>query len=130
MIKKTLLYFVVAVLLAAAAATAYYYLVVQRVPASALQSPYTSEAKPDNTVAGGPIMAITGASITILKQNNTTASFSITADTAVMLAGDAGQPGVTQKSADLRVGMMVLVTPSRTSPTQAQTVLIIPPPAQ
>ena len=83
--------------------------------------------RPDNSVAGGPISSVSASSITISKQDGTSATFSVTPSTMVISQVAAGQTG--KSVADLANGTMVLVIPSNTNPATAQSISIVPIPA-
>lgn len=84
--------------------------------------------EPNNTIAAGPVAAISATSITITKQDGSTPSFKISADTSVVL-GQEGQSAAPATWEAIQDGTVVLITPSAGDSKTAQTIVIVPAPA-
>jgi hypothetical protein len=129
-IKKIAFSFLSLAILAVAADAAYLYYYS---PAPEPNSPgpvVVPQAAPDNSVIAGPVTSITAKSISVKKQDGTTATLNIASTTQVGMAGSGGQP-TPKKISDVKTGMMVLVTSSGSDATVAQSiVLLLAPPAQ
>ncbi len=120
MSKKTVLSFIgVVALIALGAAYFYYY------PATSGTDAPAPKTAPDNSVSAGSVSAISATSLTIVKQNGAPVTFTIGAGTSVVSAGQTGTP---KKVSDITKGSMVLVTPSSSDATVAQTIVLPPAP--
>lgn len=86
----------------------------------------TTEAIPDNTVLAGPVLAIASKSITLTKQDGSTAELGIASTTHISMAGQGAEAGSPKKVSDITVGMKVLVTPSSTNAALAQSIVLLP----
>jgi len=93
-------------------------------------TPTAPRATPDNTVIAGPVTAITATSISVAKQDGTTATLGITATTRVTAAAVGGQAGIPKKVSDIKKGAVVLVTSGSDSTVAASIVLLPAPPVQ
>jgi hypothetical protein len=100
---------------------AYYVMSLERADQMAGSLP----VEPNNTVAAGPVSSISASSISLTKQDGTTATFSITADTLIMLGQD-GQSGAPTTWDAITDGTVVLVNPSKDNTKAAETIIIVP----
>jgi hypothetical protein len=132
MIKKIVLSFVGIIVLAAVGAAAYFY--YGAAPSNVIPGLEGSpgESAPlvqSNLVAlAGPITALSATSITIQKQDGTTATLTISPATEIWQAGQEGGNKAVQKSvSDIKVGTMVLITPAQNDATLAQSIAILTP---
>lgn len=124
MIKKGLIWLTVLLAIIALSGAAYYYLGTRE----AGPEPLSPAAMPDNNVIAGPVTSVGAGSITIAKQDGTSATLSISTETKVVVAGDSGQPGMPKSASEIRPGMMVLATPSESDASVAVFIVILPPP--
>ena len=123
MMKKGLIWLTVLLALIALSGAAYYYLGMRE----AGSEPLPPAATPDNNVIAGPVTSVGAGSITISKQDGTSATLSISTETKVVVAGDGG-PGAPKKASEIKPGMMVLATPSESHASAAAFIVILPPP--
>jgi hypothetical protein len=135
MIKKIVLSFVGVVVLAAVGSAAYYYYYPDVPPPeytlNTSMPPGAQLAKPDNKVPAGSVSAVTTDSVTITKQDGTTATFSIASSTVILMPGQDTAAPAHKNASDIKTGMMVLVTPSQSNAAVVQSIVVVPaPPAQ
>ena len=124
MIRKALIWIVALAALAAAGGAAYFY---QGMGGGERVQGAPPAATPDNNVIAGPVASVGAGSITIMKQDGTSATLSISTETKVVVAGDGG-PGAPKKASEIKPGMMVLATPSESDASAAAFIVILPPP--
>ena len=122
----SLAFFRLTVLLAliALSGAAYYYLGMRE----AGSEPLPPAATPDNNVIAGPVASVGAGSITIMKQDGTSATLGISEDTRIVAAGSRGQPGAPKSAGDIQVGMIVLATPSESDASIAASLVLVPAP--
>jgi hypothetical protein len=134
MIKNMVLSFVGGVVLTVAASAAYLYFYPTAPAAANIQNAPegTVLAVPDDSVLTAPVSAVSATSISLTKQNGTTATFSLSSTTPVILAAtEPGKPGVPKTIGDIKVGAVVMVQADKADASVAALVLILPPiPAQ
>lgn len=80
---------------------------------------------PDNAVAAGQVVAVSAKSISITKQDGTTATFAVTGTTVVVTPAE-GRPGDLAALSDVAVGALVLITPSADAAATARTIVLLP----
>jgi hypothetical protein len=123
MIRK-IVWSVLAVLVVAAAVASAYW---QRMSLPLLQPQAVApQMQVDNSVVGGSVANVSASSITVTKQDGTSATFSVTADTAIISRVSAGQTG--KALSDLVKGTMVIIVPNPNNRFNAKSVAIVPPP--
>jgi hypothetical protein len=122
MIKKIVWSFVAVLVLAVVASLVFSY-------RSGVQEPDTTITHfiyTNNSVLSGAVTAISASSVTVTKQDGTSATLGITADTQVVSQVSAGQTG--KSASAITPGTLVLVIPSPTDASVAQTITIVPSP--
>lgn len=124
---KTVLIWLILVILLVFAAGAYFYRTGRLTQLGSTNTPQSPAATPDNSVLAGPVSAVSPSSITITKQDGTSATVVIASTTQVILSGQDGQHGTLKSVSDIAAGMMVLIT-SDQSGAPAQSILIVSPP--
>jgi hypothetical protein len=129
MIKKSIVSVIVLLVLVAAAAAAYLYYAPAPVslPTTIVEQ-LPPAATPDNSVIAGPVTAVSASSITVKKQDGTSVSLTLATSTQIVMAGDNGQAGTVKKAGDIKLGVMVLVTPSKSDASVALSVVLLPAP--
>ena len=129
MIKKAVLWIIALLIFAALAAgfalyqRGFFTLFLQTEPAVV-----APPALPDTAVAAGIVKKIAFNEITIQKQDQAIASFSIASSTALLLPGEGGKPGEPIAASAITIGSTVLITPVSTDPKMAHTIMLVPPP--
>jgi hypothetical protein len=101
--KKTTLSSIIVLVLAVAAGVAYLYY-------SAPSVELPPAATPDNSVIAGPVTSISATSIAVVTPPPTTATLAVVADTSVVAS--SGGASVQKSLSDIKVGMMVLISPA------------------
>ena len=125
MIRKALIWIVALAALAAAGGAAYFY---QGMGGGERVQGAPPAATPDNNVIAGPVTSVSEASITIMKQDGTSATLGISEDTRIVAAGSSGQPGAPKSAGDIQGGMIVLATPSESDASIAASLVLVPAP--
>lgn len=86
-----------------------------------------TDSQPDSSVLAGPVQKSSATSITITKQDGAEITLGITASTRLFIESASSTTHVATIK-DLMVGKVVLITPTASDPSVAESISIVAPP--